>query len=96
MKRPLMTGHCSFPQTEDPARSHRRCHEQGGGYYNKPRGEFHPCPCGCHTGEDEYVCGNCGRPLREAPLWPNEDEPGEMVYTHIDPKTGRAIGEECA
>lgn len=95
MKRPLMSGHCLNPQTEQPHLSHERCQAQGGGNRANPEKEFQPCPCACHLGE-EYECGNCGRPLREALLWPNEDEPGEMVYVHVDVKTGRAIGEICA
>lgn len=91
MRRPLLLGHCNYPSFSNGIHSHDRC--QGGNTAN-PDGEFQPCPCPCHLGE-EYECGNCGKPLREAPLWPNEDEPGEMVYTHVDPKTGRALGELC-
>lgn len=90
----LMSGHCAFPTTSNPEKSHERCDLHGGGSKANPRKEFVPCPCSCHLGE-EFECGNCGRPLREAPGWPNTDEPGEMVYTHIDPHTGRAIGEVC-
>lgn len=90
-----LSGWCGTPQTEHPEKSHERCHMLGGGNRARPSKEFRPCPCKCHLGEDEFECGNCGRPLREAPLWPNEDEPGEMVYTHINPRTGHAIGEEC-
>jgi hypothetical protein len=99
MRQPLMSGHCAHPVTHtlhgnriSTDEAHARCLG-----YNRanPAGEFQPCPCSCHLGTDEYECGNCGGALREAPLWPNEDEPGEMVYVHIDPLTGRAIGEEC-
>lgn len=88
----MMSGWCRTPSNTDGVDSHTRCR---GGNYANPAKEFQPCPCGCHLAE-EYECGNCGRPLREAPLWPNEDEPGETVYVHIDPKTGEAIGEMCA
>jgi hypothetical protein len=98
----MMSGHCAYPSTHDanhnplPASySHDRCQAMGAGNRANPDGEFAPCPDSCHLGTDEYECGNCGGPLREAPMWPNEDEPGEMVYVHIDPTTGRAIGEEC-
>jgi hypothetical protein len=78
-----------------PALSHERCHLMGAGNIASPTGEFAPCPCSCHLGDELYECANCGGYLREAPMWPNEDEPGEMVYVHIDPTTGRATGEEC-
>lgn len=86
-----MSGHCAFPETDNPERSHARCP----GYSRaNPKKEFQPCPCPCHYGE-EFDC-ECGGLLREAPLWPNEEEePGEMVYTHVDPRSGRATGEEC-
>lgn len=90
MKKPMMSGFCANPSTFDPASSHARCR---GGNTANPEQEFAPCPCSCHYG-DEYECGNCGGSLIEAPLWPNEDEPGEMVYTHID-STGWPTGENC-
>lgn len=95
MRQPMMSGHCAYPQTAHPEHSHERCQLMGAGNTACPSGEFSPCPDSCHLGTDEYECGNCGAPLREAPMWPNEDEPGEMVYVHIDPVSGRAIGEEC-
>lgn len=88
MRKPMMSGHCANPSPG----SHKRCR---GGQTANPQREFQPCPCPCHLGES-YECGNCGRPLREAPGWPNEEEPGEMVYVHVEPATGRAIGELCA
>lgn len=88
-ERMLMSGHCAHPSTEHD--SHAKC---SGGQRSNPRNIFQPCPCPCHLGE-EYDCGNCGRPLREANLWPL-DEDDDMRYTHIDPKDGRAIGEDCA
>ena len=103
----MMSGHCAFPATHvngEPAGnlSHERRQTMGAGSASNPDREFAPCPCGCHLGTDEYECGNCGRPLREAPMWPNEyaegiegADPDEMVYVHIDPADGRAIGEEC-
>ena len=87
----MLSGFCHSPAHDDPEGSHTRCR---GGNKANPGKEFQPCPCHCHLGE-EYDCGNCGRPLREAPLWENEDDPDEMVYVHID-KTGRAVGVECA
>lgn len=96
MRAPMMSGHCQFPETTNPQRSHQRCHDQGAGNTATPSKEFAPCPDGCHLDHEvEYECGNCGKPLREAPMWPNEDEPGEMVYVHYDPETHRALGEEC-
>lgn len=91
MRRPMMSGFCATPQTVNPEESHARCR---GGNRANPAREFQPCPCPCHLGE-EFECGNCGRDLREAPLWINDDAPDEMVYVHID-KDGRALGEECA
>jgi hypothetical protein len=88
----MMSGHCGTPQSLHPEESHARC---GGGNTWNPDKEFQPCPCPCHLGEDLFECANCGGTLREAPLWPNENEPGEMVYTHVDTQTGRAIGEDC-
>lgn len=93
MRRPMLSGHCHTPTTLNPFQSHERCERQGAGNAANPDKEFQPCPCECHLGET-FECGNCGRPLREAPMWPNEDEPGEMVYVHID-REGRAIGEVC-
>jgi hypothetical protein len=90
-----MSGHCRFPETPQPTRSHERCQKMGHGNTANPDKEFSPCPCHCHLGTDLYECGNCGEPLREAPHWPNEDEPGEMVYVHVD-SDGNALAEECA
>ena len=94
-----MSGWCGNPSMTDGVSSHSRC---SGGNRANPGKEFSPCPCPCHYPVDEYECGNCGGVLREAPLWPQEDEEafdedGNLypVYTHIDPATGRATGEEC-
>lgn len=89
----IMSGHCSFPVTNDPFQSHARCERNGGGSRANPNKVFTPCPCSCHYGET-YECGGCGRPIREALLWPF-DEDGELRYTHVD-ANGRAVGEECA
>lgn len=103
MRAPMMSGHCATPSVDEHGySSHQRCHDQGGGNRANPRKEFSPCPDPCHFPEERYECGNCGGILAEAPLWPNEDpddvdENGNPnpVYTHIDPKTGRATGQEC-
>ena len=92
MSTTMMSGHCAFPATErvldghvvpvPPSFSHERCQLSG-------------CPCGCHLGTDEFECGECHRPLREAPLITDPDDPDEMVYVHVDPDTGRSLGEWC-
>lgn len=89
--RPIISGHCNFPVTSNPESSHERCEGNGAGSRANPGKVFHPCPCSCHLGE-VYECGNCGREIAEAPFW-NGD--GEMTYVHLDPKDGRAIGEDC-
>lgn len=43
-----MSGHCANPQTSDPAASHARCAERGGGSRANPEKRFHPCGCPCH------------------------------------------------
>jgi hypothetical protein len=88
--RPVMSGHCAFPQTAHPEQSHERCGRNGGGARANRQGGWHPCPCSCHLG-DAYECGNCGRLIAEAPLW---EGTGEMVYVHLD-GDGRSIGEDC-
>lgn len=93
MNPPRLSGHCATPATSDPQASHDRCARLRGGSTANPTKTYTPCPCPCHLGET-FECGGCGRPIREAPLWPNEDEPGEMVYTHLD-KDGSAVGEAC-
>lgn len=102
MRQPMMSGHCNFPATQlpggaaaPPSLSHERCAAQGAGNWANPAREYQPCPCACHFPGEDLEC-ECGGTLREAPHWPNEDEPGEMVYTHIDHKTGRATGENCS
>lgn len=94
MRNVMMSGHCATPQTANPSESHERCARNGGGSYGNPQREFVPCPCPCHYPEERYEC-ECGNLLAEAPLWPDETGEGEIVYTHIDPTTGRATGFEC-
>lgn len=88
----IPSGHCSFPQTEDPTKSHERCAANGGGSRANPKKVFNPCPCSCHYGE-EYECGGCGRTIVECLAWPF-DVDGDMHYTHVDAR-GWATGEEC-
>ena len=92
MKRPMMSGHCAHPAVNED--SHARCHRQGGGQRANPEKEFQPCPCACHYGDEEFECGGCGRPIREALTWPLDDD-GDVRYSHMD-KDGRALGEDCA
>lgn len=89
-----MSGHCSFPQSDDPQQSHDRCANMGGGNRWNPQKEFSPCPCPCHYPGERYECGNCGGTITEATLWPYDDD-GDVRWTHIDLTTGRATGEEC-
>lgn len=93
---PRMSGHCNFPQTANPEASHERCQKNGHGNNWNPDKEFSPCPCTCHL-EEHYECAECGGIIAEAPHWTGEwiTDPDEMVYVHVDPETGRAIGEEC-
>jgi hypothetical protein len=90
IREPQMSGWCGTPSNTNGVDSHTRC---AGGNTANPRKEFSPCPCPCHLGET-FECGGCGKDIREAPAWPL-DEDGDMRYTHIDPKTGRATGEDC-
>lgn len=89
-----ISGHCSSPQTENPALSHERCHRMGAGSRANPAKEFTPCGCPCHFPEERYECANCGGVLAEATAWP-PDEDGDVRYTHIHPRSGRALGEDC-
>lgn len=107
---PMLSGHCATPSTvsaTDALTSHERCQRNGGGNKARPSKEFQPCPCPCHFPEEEFEC-SCGGTLKEAAHWPMEVEQGkntiviepgdddyEMVYTHINPRTGLATGEEC-
>ena len=98
MRKPMLSGHCHFPSTDNPDGSHELCHVQGGGNRANPNREFQPCPCACHLGVDSYECGNCGGELAQALTWPNEwpdEADDDPVFTHVDPRTGMATGEEC-
>lgn len=95
MRRPMMSGHCNFPQTANPTKSHELCASHGAGNRANPAGEYQPCPCACHFVGPRLEC-ECGGTLVEAPHWPEDpDYPGEPVYTHIDVRSGMALGEEC-
>jgi len=85
-----ISGWCGNPSITDDVSSHSRC---DGGNRANPAKEFAPCKCFCHYPEDEYEC-ECGGIIKEAPLWPL-DEDGDVRYTHIDPVTGMALGEDC-
>lgn len=90
VRRPLISGHCAFPQSKDPNESHRRCR----GYSRaNPDKIFQPCPCPCHFPEDRYEC-ECGATLAEAVHYPL-DEDGDVRYVHVDPTTGRMVDGEC-
>lgn len=90
--RTIWTGHCQFPQTKHPEESHLRCQRGGGGTLTRATGNFHPCPCTCHLGE-EFDCSGCGYLIREAPvLGPDED--GDMQYAHVD-EDGNIYSIEC-
>lgn len=90
-RKPAMSGFCSHPSKTDGVDSHERCLK---GNAANPGKEWQPCPCICHLGE-EYLCSNCGRPIFEAPHWRDFEDDEDMVYVHVDAKTGRAYGEEC-
>lgn len=88
-RKPLMTGWCGAPSETNGENSHDRCK----GYNTaNPDKEWQPCPCPCHLGE-EFLCGNCGRVIAEAPLWVADADPDDPVYTHV--VGGRGIGEDC-
>lgn len=87
----MISGHCQNPQTAHPEESHDRCARNGAGAAANPTRAWRPCRCGCHLGE-HYECGNCGRGIAESIYW---DGSGEVVYVHVDPATGEAIGEDC-
>lgn len=86
----MMSGHCIAPAANVPD-PHSKCR---GGNRANPDKEWQVCPCVCHLGE-EYECGNCGRPIREAPMWRDFVDDEDMVYVHLDKDGTRAIGEEC-
>jgi hypothetical protein len=82
MRKPMMSGHCAFPQTAHPERSHQRCHDMGAGNTASQSGEFAPCPCSCHVIPEPLECTNCGGDLYEAPML-GPDEDGDMQYVHL-------------
>lgn len=99
MRSPLMSGHCGAPSPG----SHERCEKMGAGQRANPDHEFQPCPDGCHFDRDceQYECESCGGVLIET-TWPNDDpedvdEDGVPypVYTHMDVRNWRALGQEC-
>lgn len=91
--RPIISGHCQFPETAHPEESHHRCQRNGGGVLSKPTGLFHPCPCHCHMGTEDFDCSACGYLIREAPaLGPDED--GDAQYVHVD-EDGNIFSIEC-
>jgi hypothetical protein len=89
--KPIISGHCAWPQTKDPHLSHERCANRGSGSRANPAKNFHPCPCPCHLAHDSdgavltYECGGCGGILAEAPIF-GVDEDGDPVYVHVDRK----------
>lgn len=91
MRRPQMSGHCAYPQTEDPDASHRRC---TGGNTANPDNEFQPCPCRCHFPTETYDC-ECGGVLVEVESWPEADDPDEPTYLHLSGDGKRVMGEYC-
>lgn len=54
--RPILSGHCGYPQTKNPHESHRRCAQWGAGSRANPEKRFHPCPCPCHL-QHERISG---------------------------------------
>lgn len=94
IRRPLISGHCAFPQTRNPDESHQRCQKNGGGSRANPDKIFQPCPCLCHYPAEHYECGSCGGTILAAPHYPL-DEDGDIHYVHLDPKRKRAIDGEC-
>lgn len=95
-ERARYSGHCAHPQTDHPEESHHRCARNGGGNRSRPSKVFQPCPCACHFEgeEEEFECGNCGRPLKPASHWPL-DEDGDVRYTHVS-GNGESMGEFCS
>jgi hypothetical protein len=90
---PIWSGHCQFPETAHPERSHERCVLMGAGSTANPRGIFHPCPDVCHLGDEEYEC-ECGGIIREAPAL-GLDEDGDPIYVHISEDGKRALFDGC-
>ena len=91
IRRPLMSGHCAFPQSANPDESHARCK----GYSRaNPDKIFQPCPDLCHYPKERYECAGCGGTILAAPHYPL-DEDGDIRYVHLDTKRNRASDEEC-
>ena len=91
IRRPLMSGHCAFPQSKDPEVSFKRCR----GYSRaNPDKIFQPCPNLYHYPDEEYECAGCGGTIVAAPHYPL-DEDGDIRYVHVDTKRKRAADEEC-
>jgi hypothetical protein len=80
----IMSGHCLFPETANPARSHERC---GAVSYANPRKDPYPCPCICHFPGEQYEDEGCSTDKRkvfivEAPFM-GLDEDGDEQYVHV-------------
>lgn len=95
IRRPLISGHCSSPQTNNPDESHLRCQKNGGGSRANPGKIFQPCPCLCHFPPERYECASCGGTIVAAPHYP-PDEDGDTHYVHLDTKRMRVTDGECA
>lgn len=96
----IMTGHCGNPATHDkshneidPFTSHQRCIDNGGGVTTQSTGEFHPCPCSCHVGE-EAEC-QCGELIYEG-LTLGLDEDGDMQWVHLIEDGSRFTMDGCS
>lgn len=90
--KPMMSGHCSFPQTAEPRLSHERCTRNGAGSKANPRKEFFPCPCQCHFAGEQFQC-ECGDTLAVAPYLGLDDD-GDDQYVHLDHQ-GRMTSMYC-
>lgn len=93
--RPMMSGHCGYPQTAEPHLSHARCERMGAGSAANPEKRFHPCPCPCHYPGDIYECAGegCGGRIKEAPYL-GLDEDGDPQYVHVN-NDGRMLYVSC-
>lgn len=93
--RPIMSGHCGYPQTVNPTASHERCAAYGAGSSANPEKRFHPCPCACHFPGEIYECAGegCGGRIKEAPYL-GLDEDGDAQYVHVN-NDGRMLYVSC-
>lgn len=91
MRQPVPSGHCAFPETDRPEKSHQRCEDMGAGNTAVPDKRFSPCPCHCHLGET-FEC-ECGGMIREAPVL-GLDSDGDPIYVHVDER-GNMTMEGC-